>query len=212
MAELVIVGAGGFGRNALDVFDAMKNVGTAPWKSVVVVDDAPSPSSVGFLAARGVEVLGGVDEAISSLPAADYVIAINGPRTKQAISERFEASGWSPASLVHPTVTRGFGTKVGAGAVLCAGARLASNVTLGRHVHLNFNTTVGHDTVLGDFASVNPLASISGECVLGDRLLMGAGAVVLNRLTIGTDVVVGGSACVVSDLPDGVTVKGVPAR
>ncbi len=30
-------------------------------------------------------------------------------------------------------------------------------------MHLNLNATVGHDTIFGDFVSVNPLASVSGE-------------------------------------------------
>ncbi len=70
---------------------------------------------------------------------------------------------------MHPSVTMGAEVTVGAGSVLCAGARITTNIVLGRHVHVNLNATIGHDTVVGDYVSLNPLASISGDCVLGAR-------------------------------------------
>ncbi len=96
--------------------------------------------------------------------------------------------------------------------MVCAGVRVTTNIHLGQHVHLNINATVGHDSSIGDFVSVNPLASISGDCVIEDEVLIGVGGVVLNGVTVGRASVVGGSACVVKDVPPGVVVKGIPAR
>jgi acetyltransferase-like isoleucine patch superfamily enzyme len=72
--------------------------------------------------------------------------------------------------------------------------------------------TVGHDSVLGDFVSVNPAATISGECSIDSGALIGAAAVILQGRQVGSGSVVGASACVVRDVPASATVMGVPAR
>lgn len=53
-----------------------------------------------------------------------------------------------------------------------------------------------------------------GSCpsVIGERCLIGSGAVILPGITIGNDVVIGAGALVTKDVPDGATVLGQPAR
>ena len=128
------------------------------------------------------------------------------------LAEKCDAAGLDAATLVHPSVTRGSRVTVGAGTVLCAGVRLTTNIAIGRHVHVNLNATIGHDSVIEDYVSLNPLASISGDCVLETGVLVGVAGVVLNGLRIGRDAVVGGAACAVKDVDAGTTVVGVPAR
>jgi serine O-acetyltransferase len=47
---------------------------------------------------------------------------------------------------------------------------------------------------------------------LGDRVSVGAGAVILGAVTIGDDAVIGANAVVSRDIPAGVIAAGVPAR
>ena len=47
---------------------------------------------------------------------------------------------------------------------------------------------------------------------LGDRVTVGAGAIVLGGITIGDDVLIGAGSVVVSDVPPRAVVAGVPAR
>jgi UDP-perosamine 4-acetyltransferase len=54
--------------------------------------------------------------------------------------------------------------------------------------------------------------AIGGDVTIGDRTFVGLGARVLPGVTLGSDVIVGAGAVVVRDVPDGVTVMGVPAR
>lgn len=213
-----MVGAGGFGREVVDVVEAMNDAcagsgEAAAWDLLGVVDDAPTSENLTRLADRSVAFLGSLDEFLATdRSGVAYAVGIGAPTARRRIAERCDEAGLVAATLVHPSVTTGARVRLGAGSVLCAGVRITTNIELGRHVHVNLNATIGHDTVVGDFVSLNPLASISGDCVLGSGVLVGVAGVVLNGLRVGDDAVVGGSACAVKDVEPGTTVVGVPAR
>jgi sugar O-acyltransferase (sialic acid O-acetyltransferase NeuD family) len=201
---LVVIGCGGHGREVLGIARALQ------WKVLGCVDDAPSDLNLERLGRLDVPYLGDLS-SLDDLDAA-IVIGVGHPAVRAAIASRIAVYGLPAATLVHPAATVGDDTTLGEGVVLFAGARLTTNVRLGRHVHVNQNATVGHDGVLGDFVGVNPLAAVSGECVLEAGSLIGTNAAVLQGLRVGAGAVVGAGACVVRDVTAGTIVKGVPAR
>jgi sugar O-acyltransferase (sialic acid O-acetyltransferase NeuD family) len=209
---LVIVGAGGFGREVLDVVEAMNDAG-AEIEFVGYVDDAEA--SVPLLDRRGapylgpvggLTVAGGVDER------AGFVIGIGAGEVRRRLDAILTNAGRRPLVLIHPMATVGGDCRIGEGCVLAAGARVTTNITLGRHTQLHVNATVGHDSVLDDFVSVYPGATVGGDVHLGEGVTVGTGANVLQGLTIGAGAFVGAGAVVTSDIAPGVTVVGVPAR
>lgn len=204
---VVVVGAGGFGREALDVLEA---IGTYDVLGVLDID--PSAENLDRLAERGTPYLGTEDDWIAAGGRAGYVIGVGEPAMRARVAEKFAGSGLAAATLIHPSAVIGSRVTLDEGVVVCGGVQVSTNVRLGRFVHLNANATIGHDSVLSDFVSINPAATISGAVTIGTRSLVGAGAVVLQNLEVGEDAVVGASACVVRNVPNGATVKGIPAR
>jgi sugar O-acyltransferase (sialic acid O-acetyltransferase NeuD family) len=211
---IVVVGAGGFGREVIDVIEAMNAAAPEPaWELAGVVDDSLAPANRDRLENRSITYLGTTDDFLASGGApVSYAVGIGSPAVRRKIALRFDGDGHSGARLIHPSVTMGADVTIGPGTVLCAGVRITTNIAIGQHVHINLNATVGHDTSIGDFVSLNPLASISGDCVIEDDVLVGVGGIVLNGLRLGRGAVVGGAACAVRDVAPETTVVGVPAR
>lgn len=211
--RLVIIGAGGFGRETADVVEAInRSVPKRPWHLVGAVDDAISVENSERLEALRIPHLGSMADLMGRDERPRYVVGIGSPQVRRMLADRLDAAGFQATTLVHPNASIGSRCTLGKGSVVLAGARLTTNIRVGRHVHLNPNVTVGHDTVLEDFVSMNPASSVSGDCIVQSGSLIGVAAVVLNGLTVGAGAVVGGSACVVRDVPPAAVVKGAPAR
>jgi sugar O-acyltransferase (sialic acid O-acetyltransferase NeuD family) len=220
-AQLVIVGAGGFGREVYDVVEAMNAAGSAI-DLVGYADDASTSDAL--LCRLGTSRLGDVDALCGPTEATDaptgtevgpdvgYVIAIGAGAVRRRLDERLTAARRRALTLVHPMATVGSDNRIGEGCILTAGSRVTTNITLGRHTQLHVNATVGHDSVLDDFVSVYPGATVSGNVHLAEGVTIGTGANVLPGVSVGANAFVGAGAVVIGDVEPGATVVGVPAR
>lgn len=207
--DIVIVGAGGFGREALDVLRAM-DPAEEQWRLVGFVDDGEP--NLERLERIGSKWIGTVDQFLAGPTADAYVIAVGNPPARRRIAERMSGGAAEPVSLVHPSATIGADTKVGLGTIICSHVSITTNVRLGNHVHVNLNCTIGHDVRVGDFVTVNPLVAISGEVTVGAGVMLGTTSAILQGLTVGQGAVIGAGAVVVRDVAPNSTVVGIPAK
>jgi sugar O-acyltransferase (sialic acid O-acetyltransferase NeuD family) len=203
---IVIVGAGGFGREVLDVIEAINAAG-GDLEFRGFLDDGPVDEQL--LARRGARLLGASD-AIREEDVA-FVVAIGSGAARKSVVQRLMGGASAPAVLVHPAATVGGDNRVGPGCILTAGCRVTTNITLAPHVQLHVNSTVGHDSVLGDYVSIFPGATVSGNVTIGAGTTIGTGANILPGVTIGEGAFVGAGAVVTRDVDAGQTVVGSPA-
>jgi len=192
-----IVGAGGVGREALDVALA---VGVAVDG---FLDDAPSAAGVRGLPVHSLDQVRDGDSVL---------VAIGDPVARLAVAERLISAGGRPHTLVHPQAVVAPEVELGQGCLVMGLAHVSSSVRTGHHVQVQYGATVGHDTVLDDGAIVLPGANVAGQVHLGRAVMVGSGAVILQGRSVGEGAVVGAGAVVTHDVPPGTTVVGSPAR
>ena len=204
MAQVVIVGTGGMGREA------------AAW-----VDDAGRGTELaGFLDADPVThgtrvvdlpVLGGLDW-LDDATDVEVVVAIGAPQRRAAVVSELAAAGIALATIVHPTAQVGPRTTIAPGAIVCPNVLLTCDVSVGTAAIINYGAMVGHDGIIGDAAFIAPGAHLAGNVTVEAQADVGIGASVIQGVTIGQRAVVGAGAVVIRDVAPGRTVVGVPAR
>ncbi len=102
------------------------------------------------------------------------------------------------AAISHAVIGRG--AEIGPGLVILHSFSVVINskVRAGKRLILEHEVTIGEE---------------KGRCpVLGDNVYVGAGAKIIGGVRIGSDVKIGANAVVTTDLPDGATAVGIPAR
>ena len=203
MKRLAILGASGHGKVVADAALC------AGWLAIEFFDDSRPPATpVGPW-----RVAGGTEELLGSVALFDGVIvAIGHNRTRMDKQHVLAAAGGSLATIVHPSAIVSPSATVGLGSVLCAGAIVNPFSTIGSCCIVNTGATIDHDCDLADGVHVSPGAHLGGGVRVGAASWIGVGASVRHGAVIGMNVIVGVGAAVVADIPDGVTVIGVPAR
>lgn len=91
------------------------------------------------------------------------------------------------------------------------GAIITNSIRIGNGCLINLNSTIGNDSVLGDFVECSPGVNISGNCKIGNYCNLGTNALILPKIKIGDNVIVGAGAVVTKDMPDNCLIMGMPA-
>lgn len=189
MSKLIIIGAGGHGKVVAD----------AAACECVFVDNNEN-------AQEGVHAM----DELPTLRQADDKVIVGIGDNETRLSLLSELS--NIATVVHQDATVSESATLGVGTVVFARAVVNPNTSIGRGCIINTAATIDHDCVLEDGVHVSPGSHVGGGVTIGTCSWIGIGASVKHGVTIGKHVTVGAGAAVVSDIPDNVTVVGVPAK
>jgi sugar O-acyltransferase (sialic acid O-acetyltransferase NeuD family) len=202
---LVIIGAGGHGRQLRDIIGAEDRSSARARHVLGFLDDGTVDEAL--LRRCGDRWLGPTS-LIDELDV-DVAIGIAHPATRRRFGDAASAAGRQLVSAVHPTAVVGSLFESGPGLMLSAGSIVDTNVRFGRLCHLNLHTSVGHDSHFGDHVTLLPGARVSGNVTIGDDVVVATNAVVFPGVTIGERTIVGAGAVVRKDLQADLTYVGI---
>ena len=206
MKEIIIVGAGGFGREVLQWIKHI-NQSEATWIIKGFIDDNLS-SLDGYDC--DYKVLGTVkDWEVGSNEVFTCAIAI--PAIKQNIVNLLISKGAVFVNVIHPTAIIGEFSSLGIGLIVTPNAKVSPNVTIKNFVTL-LGSGVGHDAYIDDFSSIAGNCSVNGHVKIGKRVFVASNSCIAPTKSIGHDVWIGMGSMVISNIKPGLKVMGNPAR
>jgi sugar O-acyltransferase (sialic acid O-acetyltransferase NeuD family) len=208
--KLVVVGAGGFGRETVEAVRALNAAG-GQWRLAGYLDD--DPALHGTLIG-GVPVLGDTGE-LGNMPDVAVVVCTGRPDNYLSRPRIVETLALPPeryATIIHPSASVSTTSRVGPGTVLLAHTVLTAGVVVGSHVATMPHVILTHDDVVGDFATIASGACLGGNVRVGRSAYIGSGALVREDRSIGSGALVGMGAVVTRDIPPHEVWAGVPAR
>ena len=207
MQKVVVVGAGGFGREVLEIFKD-DNIISPKWDILGFLD---GNDKVHGTQINGYPVLGCLDW-LADNPAVGCVVAIGDPKTKKAVIDEMEDRNANFVNAIHPSVVMSEFVKLGRNVVICAGCILTVDILIGDHVIININSTVGHDTIIGNYCSIMPAVNINGNNHLNEGVYVGTGSTFVQEVSVGSWTTIGAGAVLVKNIPKSVIAVGVPAK
>jgi sugar O-acyltransferase (sialic acid O-acetyltransferase NeuD family) len=205
--HVLIVGAGGHGQSVADVLLYLQEQGR-PVRPIGFVDDDP--------ALHGRQILGlpvlGPTAAVREVPHDCLMMGIGRNAVRKRHYDALCAAGERFTTVVHPTVVLSRAVVVGPGTYVGATAVVSVETVIGANAIVNGTGCVGHHNRIGDHVHLGPGVNMAGGITIGEGTMVGVGANIVPGVRIGAWCMIGAGALVRADVPDGMTVVGVPAH
>jgi len=208
MVNLVILGAGGFGREMHGWLRHAQAAKPHAFRIKGFLDDNPTILS-------GIPDIAPIIGNFSTyqLEETDHLVcALGNPLDKLRVCAQWKQRGARFFTFVHPTAVIGERVRLGEGTIVCPGVVLTSDIEIGEFVTLNVGSSVGHDARIGRGSTLSGHADVTGKAELGEGVFLGSHAVVAPGVKIGDGSRVGAGSVAIKNVADRSVVFGVPAK
>ena len=159
------------------------------------------------------EIQGDTEDLVSKLSIFDAcIVAIGDNKIRMEKTKVLMSNNTKITSLIHPHASVSKHSRIKKGTVVMAGAVINPFVNIGISCIINTNSTIEHDSLIGDGVHISPNVAIAGSVSIGDKTWIGIGSSVKQNIVIGSNVIVGLGSVVLESLPDNITAIGVPVK
>lgn len=209
MKDLIIIGAGGLGRETIWMAERINAV-KPEWNILGFIDDKPSLKGKII---DGYRVLGNSVD-VATYPDAYYVCAIGLAAVRKSAVEKIKKiAPVKFATLIDPAcVWCKERSKIGEGCIICAHTYITTDTKIGNHVYFGADGTIGHDAIVEDFVTCYPGVNVAGSTHIETTCEIGSGSQVIQGVTVKKGTIVGAGSVVIRDLPADCTAVGAPAK
>jgi sugar O-acyltransferase (sialic acid O-acetyltransferase NeuD family) len=204
---IIILGAGGHSKVLIDALRQRKT-------KIIGATDCQADKKGKLI--QGVDIIGN-DDAILAY-ATDTIRLVNGigsvgiPFHRKHLFCKFTGLGYVFTDVIHPSAVIAADVHIFEGVQIMAGAVIQTGCSIGKNSIINTTASIDHDCMIADHVHIAPGVTLSGGVKIGENAHIGSGATIIQGVKIGQNSLVGAGAVVVKDVPDNITVIGVPAR
>jgi len=204
--QVIIVGAGGFGREVRNWISDCLNPQDFAFKGFV---DQKEDALSGFGLSEHVI---GHPEQYQPSPDDRFVLAIGDMVSRRRTVESLVARGAKFVNFIHPTALVARSAQIHEGAVIYPYAVISNNATLREYTHMSLYASVGHDTQIGRYCLLAPYATVNGFSVVEDEVYLSTHSTVVPERRVGRNSTVSANSAVLQDVPANSFVFGVTCK
>jgi len=206
MKQLVIVGAGGFGREIANAAPDCLGYGTEfALKGFLDRNAAALDGFAGYPPVLGAPE----DYAIGAEDV--FFVAMGNLDLRRRNVELLSARGGTFQRLVHKTASLGRNVVIGEGSYIAHHAVLTADTTVGCNVCVFHSSVIGHDCRIGDFSHVSSLVFLGGGVGVGEGVTVHPGVRIAPFKKLGDGATIGIGSVVLANVRPKATVFGIPA-
>lgn len=204
--QVVILGAGGLGREILQHIRDMQAFGSE-LQVVGFLDDNPAALNNFEV---DVPIMGRIDSNLGER--VKVVIALGEPQLRRESRLMLDSRGVELQTVRHPSAWVAPSAQLGAGSMIGPGVFVGVNSFIGRNVLLNVYASVGHDARIGQDSALSSYTALTGKAGLGEGCFTGTHVTVTPGVSVGGWSKISAGAVVTKDALPGSLVIGNPAK
>lgn len=210
MKDIVIYGAGGFGKEVACLINLINSY-EPTWKLIGFIDDG---LPIGTAVSHFGYVIGNKDYFSTIDKPLAVVMAIGNGKIVNKIVANISSPFVEFPNLIHPNfwISDKESFKIGYGNIIQGNCTVTCDVTIGNFNILNGSVVIGHDSKIGDFNTIMPATRISGGVTIGDNNFFGVSSIILQQLKIGNNTTLGAGAVLMTKPKENSTYIGNPAK
>lgn len=203
MKDLIIVCAGGFGKETVSIVESINKV-KEEWNILGFIDDTIAPGTIVY---HGYKVIGSIKDYIPQTNQY-FALGIATPASKEKLYNLLKERGAKFPVLIKASASVEPETIFGEGCVI-GNSWIGTEVTLGKCVHV-FGSMVG-SAEIGDFSTTTAFVNVAAAKI-GKRVFVGCHSAILNGRKVGDDAKIGAGSIVINNVKPNTTVFGNPAK
>ena len=209
MKHLIIIGAGGMGRQIY--YDATLSKGYgSEWDIKGFIDDNLHAFD-GFEGEGYPPLIGTIKDY---QPVADdvFTCSMGEVLTKHKVCDLIESRGGEFINLIHNKVVLHPSVKIGKGVIISYDAGFGVDVTVGDFCLIQNGAIIGHDVKIGNYSRIDCRVILIGGVIIGNDVTIHTNSIVSHNVVVGDGAKVGAMSFVIRKVKPGTTVQGNPAK
>ncbi|MFP4290405.1 MAG: NeuD/PglB/VioB family sugar acetyltransferase [Cyclobacteriaceae bacterium] len=204
---VIIFGAGGLGKAALEIFQS---------NDVIVYCFLDDDQSLHGQEIGGISILGSTDDhGYTKLigKKCDSFVAIDDRSLREGVFKMLnERRKVMPINAIHPRAIVSGNAYISYGLFADAGAVVGSFARIGVGCILHSNAVIQYEATLGQQVQVGAGSVISAGAVVEDDVFIGAGVTIAGPVKIGKGARIGAGSVIIDHVKAGATMFGNPAK
>ena len=204
--SLIIIGAGGFGREVLMYAEASVDNG-ADYIIKGFLDDDLSALDKYKYGYNVIDTIGNYEICNEDI----FICAIGDVKVKKKVCIELQKRGAEFTNVIHPTAIIGKTTSMGFGNIFCPMSIITQNVKIGNFISINTSSSFGHDSKVGNYTTISGGCSVTGYAELGKGVFLGGQSFICPNVSIGDYARIGAGSVVIKNVKANSVVFGNPA-